>query len=67
MRKGLALAFQAKYEEAIKAFDTSISINPKCAKAWRAKGLSLRALRHTFEADLAFAMASGLAYRTLDS
>jgi tetratricopeptide (TPR) repeat protein len=58
--KGLSLAFQARHEDAIKALDTAIVINPKCARAWRAKGLSLRAIGHTFEADVAFAMAGGL-------
>jgi hypothetical protein len=56
----LGLAFQAKYEEAIRAFDAAIGINPKCAKPWKAKSYSLKALCHAFEADVAFAMASGL-------
>ena len=32
--KGIALARQGKYDEAIKVFDLTLEIDPKYAKAW---------------------------------
>jgi tetratricopeptide (TPR) repeat protein len=39
--KGIALADQGKYDDAIKAYDKAIEINPKYAEAWHNKGIAL--------------------------
>ena len=39
--KGLALDNLNKYDEAIKAFDKAIEINPKYSAAWDNKGVFL--------------------------
>ncbi len=39
--KGLALKAQGKYDEAIKAYDKAIEINPQLALAWSGKGFVL--------------------------
>ncbi len=49
-----------KYDEAIKAYDQAISINPQYANAWNNKGVALQALGRTSEADAAFAKAEEL-------
>ena len=39
--KGIVLSEQGKYDEAIKAFDRAIELNPQYADAWYNKGLAL--------------------------
>ena len=39
--KGIALYSQGKYNEAIKAYDEAIKLDPKYAMAWNNKGLAL--------------------------
>lgn len=40
-RSGYILCMQEKYDEAIKAFDTALEINPKYANSWVLKGYAL--------------------------
>jgi len=39
--KGVALAAQDKYDEALQAYDRAIELNPQDAIAWHNKGLTL--------------------------
>ena len=39
--KGLLLVIQGKYDEAIKAFDEAIRLDPNLAGAWNNKGVAL--------------------------
>jgi Flp pilus assembly protein TadD len=39
---GVTLIYQGKYDEALKAFDKAIKINPQDAGAWNNQGLVLR-------------------------
>ncbi len=39
--KGNVLVDQGKYDEAIKAYDRAIEINPQLAEVWNNKGLAL--------------------------
>jgi len=55
--KGVDLYGQSKYDEAIKAFDEAIRLDPKYAEAWNNKGGALEALGRTTEAEAAFAKA----------
>ena len=41
VNKGFALIRQSKYDEAIKAFDKAIELNPQYADAWSNKGVAL--------------------------
>jgi Flp pilus assembly protein TadD len=61
--KGLALAKQSKYYEAIKTCDESIRLDPNHALAWYAKGIVLEALGRTSEAKAAKAKAKELGYK----
>jgi tetratricopeptide (TPR) repeat protein len=58
--KGLALA--KKYDEAIKACDETIRLDPNHALAWYAKGIVLEALGRTSEAKAAKVKAKELGY-----
>ncbi len=58
--KGVALYGQANYTEAIKCFDAAIKANPKFSQAYYGKGVVLKALGKTTEADAAFAKAKEL-------
>ena len=58
--KGIALGNQGRYDEAIKAYDEAIRLDPKDAMAWIDKGNSLKALGRTAEADAALAKAKEL-------
>ncbi len=62
--KGLALKAQGKYDEAIKAYDKAIEINPQLALAWSGKGLVLQDLDRTEEANAAFTKAKELGFIT---
>ncbi len=62
LNKGTALGSQGKYDEALKAFDETIRLDPKFAMAWNNKGKALEALGSTTEADTAFAKAKELGY-----
>ena len=52
--KGVALSNQGNYNEAIKAFDEAIKLDPQNAKAWDYKGVALNALGKYDEAVKAF-------------
>jgi Flp pilus assembly protein TadD len=54
VRRGRILEVQGKYDEAIKAFDKAIEINPQDAGPWFDKGVTLQKLGHNTEADAAF-------------
>ena len=62
--KGNALYQQGKYKASIKAYDMvikhGIKSDPKLALAWYNKGIALKALGLTGEADAAFAKAKEL-------
>jgi Flp pilus assembly protein TadD len=60
--KGIDLAEQGKYNEALQAFDKAIEINPKDAPTWNDKGDALRLLGRVDEADTAYAKAKELGY-----
>lgn len=60
--KGIALSAQGKHEEAVKAYDEAIRLDPSNAFAWYNKGSALKALNRTTEADAAFATAKSLGY-----
>jgi Flp pilus assembly protein TadD len=61
--KVVALYDQGKCDEAIKAFDEAIKLNPQDPIARYAKGLVLQELGHSVEADAAFAKAKELGYQ----
>ena len=42
--KGNALGIQGNYDEAIKAYDDAIKLDPNYAAAWSNKGIALRNL-----------------------
>ena len=46
----------------IKAFDKSIGLDQQYARAWNDKGIVLKLLHRTTEADAAFAKAKELGY-----
>jgi Flp pilus assembly protein TadD len=48
--KGVALSNKHKYDEALKAADEAIRIDPNNAKFWRNKGIFLKHLGRTSEA-----------------
>ena len=54
LEKGNAFAMQSKYDEALKAYDQAISINPQYADAWYNKGIALGNLGKYDEALQAF-------------
>ena len=60
--KGWALNSEGKYDEALQALDKAIELDSKYALAWDNKGISLKALGRTSEADVAFAKAKELGY-----
>jgi Flp pilus assembly protein TadD len=60
--KGIALASQGKYDEAVKAYDEAIRLDPNYAKAWYNKGVAIEALGKTTEANAAFTNAKELGY-----
>ena len=61
--KGEVLLAQKKYDEAVKAYDKVIELNPADAKTWNEKGVALQALGKNAEADAAFSKAKELGYR----
>src|SRR5205085_10755161 len=61
VNKGVELAQQHKYEEAIKEFTTAIEANPKSAKAYLNRGTAYRALQKYDEAMADFAKAIEIA------
>ena len=60
--QGNVLTNQSKYDEAIKAFDEAIRLNPNDANAWFGKGIALQGLGNTTEADAAIAKAQELGF-----
>lgn len=62
--KGVALYYQGKYDEALKAYEEAIRLDPYYAKAWYYKALVLKALGRTADADAAYAKAKELDYDT---
>jgi tetratricopeptide (TPR) repeat protein len=59
---GFDLMNQGKYEDAIRAFDEAINIDPQLGKAWYNKGLALQSLGRYNEANAVFAKAKELGY-----
>jgi Flp pilus assembly protein TadD len=49
-------------DDAIKAYDEAIRLDPNDAAAWNNKGVALEALGKTTEANAAFAKAQELGY-----
>jgi len=60
--EGTFLAGLGKYDEAIKAFDEAIRLDPNYVDAWSNKGNAFKLLGRTTEADVAFAKAKELGY-----
>jgi tetratricopeptide (TPR) repeat protein len=60
--KGSVLVAQEKYDNAIKAFDEATRLDPTYSEAWNSKGVALKALGRTTEANDAFAKAKELGY-----
>jgi tetratricopeptide (TPR) repeat protein len=60
--KGLPFGKLRRPEEALKAFDKAIELDPKFAQAYQGKGLSLRELERHEEADKAFKRAKELGF-----
>ena len=60
--KGWKILFLGDYEEAIRAFDKAIEIDPYLAGAWYNKGLALKLIGRTAEANAAFAEANKLGF-----
>ena len=58
--KVFALARLGKYDEAIKAYDEAIRLDPNLTGTWNNKGNVLEAMGRTNEADAAFARAKEL-------
>jgi tetratricopeptide (TPR) repeat protein len=58
--KGNALNSQGKYDDAIKAFDEAIRLDPNLAQAWFGKGLILQSLGRNNEANEALTKAKEL-------
>ena len=57
--KGAALAVQSKYDEAIKAYDEAIRLDPNDADAWNNKGIALNTQGKYDEAIKAYERPSG--------
>ena len=57
LKKGIALEILNKHEEAIKACDKAIEINPLDWNAWYAKGIALDKLGKSNEATKAYQKA----------
>jgi Flp pilus assembly protein TadD len=60
VNKGEELAADAKYDEALQAFNKAIEINPQEKIAWAEKGDTLKAIGRTKEANEAYAKANEL-------
>jgi Flp pilus assembly protein TadD len=60
--KAYALEQQGKYDEAVKAYDEVIKLDPNDAAAWKNKGNALQRLGRTTEADAAFSKAKEFGY-----
>ena len=60
--KGLALNKLGRYDEAIKAYDEAIRLDPNYAYPWYNRGRTLKLLGRTTEADAAFAKTRELVY-----
>ena len=54
LNQGSALYNQSKYDEAIKAFDKAIEIDPQLEQAWYYKGMALKGLGKYEEAIQAY-------------
>lgn len=60
--KGNALYMQGDYDNALSAFDKAIEISPLDANAWICRGLTLKKLDRTLEANAALMQAKQLGY-----
>jgi len=60
--KGNALYMRGDYDNALLAFDRAIKINPQDANAWICRGLTLKKLDRTLEANAALMRAKELGY-----
>jgi Flp pilus assembly protein TadD len=61
INKGDSLAAEAKYDEAIQAYNKAIDINPQEKMAWAKKGDTLKMIGRTKEANEAYDKANELA------
>jgi Flp pilus assembly protein TadD len=53
---------QGDYDNALSAFNKAIEINPEDANSWICRGLTLKKLGRTLEANAAFMQAKELGY-----
>jgi tetratricopeptide (TPR) repeat protein len=60
VNKGIELVADAKFDEAIQAYNKAIEINPQDKIAWAKKGDTLKAIGRTKEANEAYAKANEL-------
>jgi len=58
--KGVNLSNQSRYNEAMKAFDKAIELNPQSAEAWAGRGFSLNGQIKYYEALQAYDKATQL-------
>ena len=61
--EGLAYLQLGNYDEALRAFNNAVEINPRYQEAWNGKDMALKSLGRTAEASAAFAKANELGYK----
>jgi len=64
LQKGNEFYKNDSYDLALRCYDKAIEINPQDANAWHNKGITLKTLGRTTEADAAFAKAKDLTTST---
>jgi len=62
LEDGVTFVMQGNYAEAVQAFDEAIRLDPEHAAAWNNKGLALKLLGRTTEANEAYAKAEKLGF-----
>jgi tetratricopeptide (TPR) repeat protein len=60
--KGIAPGMQGKCDDALKAFDEAIRLDPNLAEAWYIKGEALESFGRNIDTQEAYAKAKELGY-----